>query len=93
MYPPPAIETSQAELLGTTIGLILTAVVAVAGLAVLIGAVFLADVQPDIRRKRTRHPGRPAKLLQKMRPAASTVRAPGGHQQPPGCPALTNGAS
>ena len=57
MYPSPAIKTSQAELLGTTIGLILTAVVAVAGLAVMIGAVFLADVQPDIRRREARRRG------------------------------------
>ena len=57
MYPPPAIKTSHAELVGTTAGLILTAVVAVAGLAVMIGAVFVADVQPDIRRKGGRRRG------------------------------------
>jgi hypothetical protein len=57
MYPPPAIRTSHAELLGTTAGLILTAVVAVAGLAVMIGAVFLADAQPDIRRREARRRG------------------------------------
>jgi hypothetical protein len=57
MYPPPAIKTSHAELPGTTAGLILTAFAAVVGLAVMIGAVFLADVQPDIRRRRARHRG------------------------------------
>jgi hypothetical protein len=57
MYPPPAIRTSHAELLGTTIGLILTAVVAVVGLAVMIGAVFLADVQPGIRPRGGRRRG------------------------------------
>jgi hypothetical protein len=57
MYPPPAIRTSHAELLGTTTGLILTAVAAVVGLAVMIGAVFLADVQPGIRRRRARRRG------------------------------------
>lgn len=57
MYPPPAIKTSHTELLGTTAGLILTAVVAVAGLAVMIGAVFLADTQPDIRRLVARRRG------------------------------------
>jgi hypothetical protein len=51
MYPPPAIRTSHAELLGTTAGLILTAVAAVAGLAAMIGAVFLADAQPGSRRR------------------------------------------
>ena len=57
MYPPPAIRTSHAELLGTTTGLILTAVVAVVSLAVMIGAVFLADVQPDTKRFRARRRG------------------------------------
>ena len=57
MYPPPAIRTSNAELLGTTAGLILTAVVAIVGLAVMIGAVFWADAQPDIRRRGARRQG------------------------------------
>lgn len=59
MYPPPAIRTSHTELLGTTAGLILTAVVAVVGLAVLIGAVFVADAHPGIRRRGARRRGEP----------------------------------
>jgi hypothetical protein len=57
MYPPPAIKTSHTELLGTTAGLILTAVVAVAGLVVMIGAVFLADTHPGTRRMAARRRG------------------------------------
>jgi hypothetical protein len=45
------------ELLGTTTGKILTAVVAIAGLALLLGAVFLADGQPDTRRLKVRRRG------------------------------------
>jgi hypothetical protein len=51
--PPPAIRTSQEELLGTTTGIILTAVVAVVGLGVLIVPVFWAAGHPDTRRQRT----------------------------------------
>lgn len=58
MYPAPQVTTSKAELLGTTTGIILTAIVAVVGLVALIGAVFWADAQPDIRRLRA---GRRAK--------------------------------
>ena len=47
MYPPPELRTSQVELLGTTTGMILTAVVAILGLAVLLGMVFLADGLPQ----------------------------------------------
>ncbi|MCW2905229.1 MAG: hypothetical protein JWL68_18, partial [Actinomycetia bacterium] len=42
MYPPE-VRTSKVQLLGTTTGMILTAVVAILGLAVLLGMVFLAD--------------------------------------------------
>jgi hypothetical protein len=54
VHPQPEIRTSQTQLLGTTTGLILTAVVAVVGLAVLIVPVFLAANPPDIRRLTTR---------------------------------------
>lgn len=43
MHPQPEIRTSQAQLLGTTTGIIVTAVVAVVGLVVLIVPMFLAD--------------------------------------------------
>lgn len=46
MYPPPAHQTSQVELLGTTAGIILTVVVAVVGLAVALGMVYWADSHP-----------------------------------------------
>jgi hypothetical protein len=52
--PPPELRTSQAELLGTTTGMILTAVVAILGLAVLLGMVFLADGLPPAVRSRIR---------------------------------------
>jgi len=52
VYPPPELRTSQVELLGTTTGMILTAVVAILGLAVLLGMVFLADgLPPAVRAK------------------------------------------
>lgn len=54
MYPQPEIRTSQTQLLGTTTGIIVTAVVAVVGLVVLLVPVFLADNPPDIRRLTTR---------------------------------------
>jgi hypothetical protein len=51
MHHPPQIGTTpNTELLGTTAGIILTAVVAVAGLAVLIGATFWADLHPATER-------------------------------------------
>jgi hypothetical protein len=45
--PPPAVHTSQDELLGTTAGIILTVIVAIAGLAVLILPVSWASGHPD----------------------------------------------
>jgi hypothetical protein len=45
--PPPAVHTSQDELLGTTTGIILTVIVAIAGLAVLIIPTFWASGHPD----------------------------------------------
>jgi hypothetical protein len=57
VYPPPEVTTSNAELVGTTAGIILTAVVAVASLAALIGAVFWADAHPDTRRLKVRRRG------------------------------------
>jgi hypothetical protein len=74
MYPPPAIRTSHAELLGTTTGLILTAVAAIVGLAVMIGAVFLADVQPGARRRRGRRRGE----LSGRGPGTGVSLGPGG---------------
>lgn len=50
MSPPPEIRTSNAELVGTTAGIILTAVVAILGIAVLLGMVFLADGLPPAAR-------------------------------------------
>jgi len=55
MHPPPAIRTSNTELLGTTAGMILTAVVAVLGLAALLAMVFLADGLPPTVRMKMRH--------------------------------------
>ena len=49
MYPPPELKTSNTELLGTTTGMILTAVVAILGLGVLLGLVFLAEGLPPTR--------------------------------------------
>jgi hypothetical protein len=57
VYPPPEIRTSHAELLGTTTGMILTAIVAVIGLAALIGMVFLAAREPDTRRLKVQRRG------------------------------------
>jgi hypothetical protein len=50
MYPPPAIRTSQAELLGTTAGIIATFIVATLGLAVMIGMVYWASAHPGYKR-------------------------------------------
>ena len=50
MYPPPAIRTSQAELLGTTAGIIATLVVATVGLAVMLGMVYWAAAHPGYKR-------------------------------------------
>jgi hypothetical protein len=57
VYPPPELRTSQVELLGTTTGMILTAVVAILGLAVLLGMVFLADGLPPAVRSKIRRGG------------------------------------
>jgi hypothetical protein len=54
VHPQPEIRTSQTQLLGTTRGIIVTAVVAVVGLVVLLVPVFLADSSPEIRRLITR---------------------------------------
>ena len=43
MYPPPEVRTSRTELVGTTTGIILTAIVAMVGLVVLLGSVYWAD--------------------------------------------------
>jgi hypothetical protein len=50
-------RTSQAQLLGTTTGMIVTAVVAVVGLAALLGLVFWGGGQPDTRRLKVRRRG------------------------------------
>ena len=57
VYPPPELRTSQVELLGTTTGMILTAVVAILGLAALLGMVFLADGLPPAMRSKIRRGG------------------------------------
>ena len=57
MYPPPEVKTSNAELLGTTTGMVLTAVFALVGLVVLLGIVYWADEQPDMRRLKVRRRG------------------------------------
>jgi hypothetical protein len=55
VYPPPELRTSHAELVGTTTGIILTAVVAVVSLAILIGSVYWAD-HASARRPEDRPP-------------------------------------
>jgi hypothetical protein len=52
--PPPELRTSQVELLGTTTGMIMTAVVAISTLALLLGMVFLADGLPATVRSKIR---------------------------------------
>src|SRR5947207_8616610 len=54
VHPQPEIRTSQTQLLGTTTGIIVTAVAAVVGLVVLLVPVFLADNPPHVRRLITR---------------------------------------
>ena len=58
MYPPPEVRTSNAELLGTTTGIILTAVVGILGLAALLAMVFLAEGLPPTMRMKMRRRGR-----------------------------------
>lgn len=60
MYPPPELRTSNAELLGTTAGIIITAIVASAGLAVMVGMVFWANAHPGYKR-----PGQPPRPQQR----------------------------
>lgn len=58
MYPSAQMRTSQEQLLGTTTGMILTAVVAVLGLTALIGLSFWGGGgQPDTRRLKVRRRG------------------------------------
>ncbi len=57
MHPPPEVRTPAVLLLGTTTGMILTAVAAIAGLALLLGAVYLADSPPDAIRRKARRDG------------------------------------
>lgn len=49
MFPPPELRTSGVELLGSTLGMVLTAVVAVVGLAILIGLVYWIDARQGPR--------------------------------------------
>jgi hypothetical protein len=56
-HPPEIGTTPNTELLGTTAGIILTAVVAVAGLVVLIGMTFWADLHSATGRLRVPRPG------------------------------------
>jgi hypothetical protein len=57
VYPLAGIRTSNTQLLGTTAGIILTAVVAVAGLAVFIGMVYWADSHPGTGPGEAGYPG------------------------------------
>jgi hypothetical protein len=61
MYPPPEIRTSNAELVGTTAGIILTFVVATVALAILIGGVYWASAHPEYKRR-----GEPRRPPQEM---------------------------
>jgi hypothetical protein len=56
--PPPEVRTSNTELLGSTTGLILTAIAAVVGLAIFIGAVYVADAQQGTKRLKGPRRGR-----------------------------------
>jgi hypothetical protein len=62
MYPPPELRTSQAELLGTTAGIIITFIVATAGLVIMIGMVFWAAAHPGISGPHSR----PARSSQRL---------------------------
>jgi hypothetical protein len=57
MYPPPELRTSNAELLGTTAGIITTVIVATVGLVVMLGMVYWAAAHPGY--KRPVQPSRP----------------------------------
>lgn len=52
VYPPSAVRTSNEHLIGTTTGMIVTAVVAILALALLLGMVFLAGGWPYAKRSR-----------------------------------------
>jgi hypothetical protein len=54
VYPPSAVRTSNEHLIGSTTGMIVTAVVAILALTLLLGMVFLADGWPYARRSRAR---------------------------------------
>ena len=55
MYPASAVTTPNEHVIGSTTGMIVTAVVAILGLAVLLGMVFLADgLPPAVRSKKRR---------------------------------------
>ena len=54
MYPLAVVRTSNEHLIGSTTGMIVTAVVAVLGLAALLGMVFLADGWPYARHPKAR---------------------------------------
>jgi hypothetical protein len=56
MSPPPTIYTPQSELDGTVAGMIVTAVVAAAALALLIGLVYWANKHPGVRKPKAQQP-------------------------------------
>jgi hypothetical protein len=54
VYPPAAVTTSNEHLIGSTTGMIVTAVVVILALALLLGMVFLADGWPYARHPKAR---------------------------------------
>ena len=54
VYPPTAVRTSTEHLVGSTAGMIVTAVVAILALALLLGMVFLAGGWPYARHSKAR---------------------------------------
>ena len=54
MYPPSAVTASNEHLVGSTTGMIVTAVVAILAIALLLGMVFLADGWPYARHLKAR---------------------------------------
>lgn len=67
MYPPPELRTSNAELLGTTAGIIITFIVATIGLAVMLGMVYWAAAHPGYKR-----PAQPPRAQQGITDSAAS---------------------
>jgi hypothetical protein len=68
MSQPPTINTTPAELNGTITGMIITAIVAAVGLAVLIGLVYGPNNHPDVKQPRAQQ--RPETVHGTAQPAA-----------------------